>query len=57
MADLEGETKTLTARRDELQAKVMADRAKLTDLEERLERVRPKSHRIENNPRDENDDW
>ena len=55
-ADLEAETKTLAARRDELKAKVLEDRVKLTGLEERLERVRPKSHRIENNPHDDKGD-
>jgi hypothetical protein len=56
-SNLEQETNTHIARRDELQAQVMADRAKLTALEERLERTRPKSHRIDNNPREGKDDW
>ncbi len=55
--NIERETKTLIERRTELQAKVLEDRTKLTDMEERLERVRPKSHRIENNPRDDKGDW
>ncbi len=55
--NIERETKALIERRTELQAKVLEDRTKLTEMEERLERARPKSHRIENNSRDDKGDW
>lgn len=55
---LENETKVLIDRRESLNAQVVEQREKLTDLEERLERIRPKSHRIDNKPRDnDGGDW
>lgn len=43
-SDLASETKTLISRREELHVRVLLERDRLTELEERLERVRPKSH-------------
>ena len=42
-SDLAIETKTLISRREELHVRVLLERDRLTELEERLERVRPKS--------------
>ena len=55
---IDGETGTLINRRQQLQSEVVEQREKLTDLEERLERVRPKSHRVDNKTRDDTEgDW
>jgi hypothetical protein len=50
--DLKRKTKRLS-QRDELQEKVLKDRETLTAKEQRLERAHPKSHRIDDAPRDE----
>ncbi|MDA0336451.1 MAG: hypothetical protein O2782_14905 [bacterium] len=55
--NIERETKTLIERRTELQTRVLEDRTKLTEMEEHLERVRPKSHRIDNSSRQDKGDW
>ena len=52
-ADLKLKTKELVTRRDELQESVLKDRETLTAIERRLERAHPKSHRIDDDPRDE----
>ena len=51
--DLKRKTKRLLSQRDELQEKVLKDRETLTAKEQRLERAHPKSHRIDDAPRDE----
>ncbi|MFP6645286.1 MAG: hypothetical protein VCF24_17250 [Candidatus Latescibacterota bacterium] len=56
--DLEQATKAFISRREELHGRVLQDRERLTEMEERLERIRPKSHRVDSNPRDPTkDDW
>lgn len=56
--ELTEETERLVTRREELHAAVLSEREKLAQLEERLERVRPKSHQVDNNPKDDTkDDW
>ncbi len=55
--DLEQATKAFS-RREELHGRVLQDRERLTEMEERLERIRLKSHRVDSNPRDPTkDDW
>ena len=56
--DLEQATKAFISRREALHGRVLQDRERLTEMEERLERIRPKSHRVDSNPRDPTkDDW
>lgn len=43
--DLEQATKAFISRREELHGRVLQDRERLTEMEERLERIRPPSRR------------
>ncbi len=55
--ELEKETNILISRRENLHAEVLQAREKLTELEERLERVKPASRRVDNESKDQKEDW
>lgn len=55
--DVERETEILIRKREELHAKVLESRESLTQLEEKLERIKPKSHQVDNKKDSSGDDW
>ena len=55
--ETERETEQFIRRREELHAAVLEKREVLTQLEEKLERVKPKSHRVDNKTESSEDDW
>lgn len=54
--DLDSDTQALIQRREALHSEVITAREALTSLEERLEKVKPKSHRVDNKRDDDGDD-
>jgi chromosome segregation ATPase len=54
--DLDSDTQALIQKREALHSEVIKAREALTSLEERLEKVKPKSHRVDNTRDDGEDD-